>query len=156
MTAPPSVSLDVQVRRGAPLCHPYAATRRSSCPCPLQSFACGSSCDVVQEPVWARLYQHVFCKKPSLFLSSSRYRNFGRSESACRHCAYPNPVQLLLATPLVFMRRTGNVSISQLKATKFSTPAASPASHATDRFVLLRVHFYFRFLFLLIYAACFP
>ena len=36
-------------------------------------------------------------------------------------------------------------------------PAASPASHATDRFVLLRVlHFYFSFRFLLIYAACFP
>ena len=51
-------------------------------------------------PLWARLYQHVFCKKPSYFLSSSRYRNLGPSESACRHYAYPNPVPLLLATPL--------------------------------------------------------
>ena len=28
-------------------------------------------------PLWARLYQHVFCKKPSLFSSSSRYRSLG-------------------------------------------------------------------------------
>ena len=42
-------------------------------------------------PLWARLYQHVFCKKPSLFSSSSRYRNLGPSESACRHYAYTEP-----------------------------------------------------------------
>ena len=52
-------------------------------------------------PLWARLYQHVFCKKTSLFTSSSIYRNWGPSESACRHCAHSNPVPLLLATPLV-------------------------------------------------------
>ena len=52
-------------------------------------------------PLWAGLYQHVFCKKPSLFSSSSRYRNLGLSESECRHYACPNPVPLLLATPLV-------------------------------------------------------
>ena len=33
------------------------------------------------------------------YLSSSRCRNLGPSESACRHYAYPNPVPLLLATP---------------------------------------------------------
>ena len=32
-------------------------------------------------PLGARLYQHVFCKKPSLFSSSSRFRNLDRSES---------------------------------------------------------------------------
>ena len=52
-------------------------------------------------PGWARLYQHVFCKKPSLFLSSSGYRYLGPSESACRHYAHPNPLPLLLVTPLV-------------------------------------------------------
>ena len=52
-------------------------------------------------PFWARLYQHVFCKKPSLFSSSTRYRNLGPSENACSHDAYPNPVPLLLAAPLV-------------------------------------------------------
>ena len=55
-------------------------------------------------PLWARLYQHVFCKKPSLFLSSSRYRYLGPSESEQRKNAYTmltrNQVPLLLATPL--------------------------------------------------------
>ena len=41
-------------------------------------------------PLWAGLYQHVFCKKPSLFSSSSRYRNLGLSESECRHYACLN------------------------------------------------------------------
>ena len=40
-------------------------------------------------------------EKPSLFSSSSRDRNLGPSESACRHYAYPNRVPLLLAAPLV-------------------------------------------------------
>ena len=52
-------------------------------------------------PLWARLHQHVFCKMPSLFSSSSRYRNLDPSESACRHNAYPNTVPLLLAAPWV-------------------------------------------------------
>ena len=51
-------------------------------------------------PLWARLFQHVFCKTPSLFSSSSRYRNLGLSESECRHYTCPNPVPLLLAAPL--------------------------------------------------------
>ena len=69
-------------------------------------------CDQVTKnnPLWARLYKHVFCKKPSLFLSSNRYRNLGPSESACRHYAYPNPVPLLLATPFV-IHETGSVLI---------------------------------------------
>ena len=41
-----------------------------------------------------------FARSPR-YLSSSRYRNLGPSESACRHYAYPNPVPLLLSTPLV-------------------------------------------------------
>ena len=52
-------------------------------------------------PLWTRLYQHVFCRKPSLFSSLSRYRNVGPSECACRHYAYSNQVPLLLATPLL-------------------------------------------------------
>ena len=51
-------------------------------------------------PLWVRLYQHFFCKKPLLFSSSSRYHNLGPSESACRHYAYPSAVPLLLAAPL--------------------------------------------------------
>ena len=47
--------------------------------------------------LWGRLYQHVFCKKPLLFSSSSRYHKLGPSENAYIHCAYPNPVPLLLA-----------------------------------------------------------
>ena len=31
---------------------------------------------------------------PLSFWFSSRYRNFGPSESACRHCAYPIPLSL--------------------------------------------------------------
>ena len=118
-------------------------------------------------PLWARLYQHVFCKKPSLFSSSSRYRNLGPSESACGHYAYPNPVPLLLATSLVIHEK--NWKCLDILAQGFPValtdylhrpnflwnPSANPASHATDRFVLLRVlHFCFRFL--LVYAAGFP
>ena len=51
-------------------------------------------------PLWHGLYQHVFCKKLLLFSSSGRYHNWGPSESAYLHCAYPNRVPLLLATPL--------------------------------------------------------
>ena len=40
-------------------------------------------------PLWARLNQWVFCKKPSLFSSWRRYHNLGPSESECRHHAYP-------------------------------------------------------------------
>ena len=47
-----------------------------------------------------RLYQHVFCKKPLLFASSSRHHNWGPSGSDCKCCVYPSPVPLLLAAPL--------------------------------------------------------
>ena len=57
-------------------------------------------------PLWARLYQYVFCKKLLLFSSSSRCRNLGPSESACRHHAYPEPVPLLLAAPLVIHEKS--------------------------------------------------
>ena len=44
----------------------------------------------------ARLLQETLV----LFSCSSRYHNLARSESAYLHCAYPNPVPLLLAAPL--------------------------------------------------------
>ena len=118
-------------------------------------------------PLWARLHQYVFGKKPLLFSSSSRYRIFSLSGSECKNCVYPSPVPLLLATPLVTHEK--NWKCLDIQAQGFSvalkdqfhrpnflwTPAASPASHATDRFVLLRfLHFYFRFL--LIHAPSFP
>ena len=58
-------------------------------------------CDQVTKniPLWARLYQYVFCKKPLLFSSSSRDHKLGASESAYSHCAYPNPIPLLLGAP---------------------------------------------------------
>ena len=120
-------------------------------------------------PLWARLYQHVFCKKLSLFSSSSRYRNLGPSQSACGHYAYPNPVLLLLATPLVIHEK--NWKCLDIQAQGFSialrdyvhrpnclwTPAANLGIHVLDRFVLLRVHhFYFCFRFLSVYASGFP
>ena len=49
-------------------------------------------------------------RSPRYFWSSSRCHNWGPSESACRHSAYPNPVPLLLATPLVIHEKSlGNV-----------------------------------------------
>ena len=39
-------------------------------------------------------------RRPLLFSSSSRCHNLGPSESAFLHCAYPNPVPLLLAAPV--------------------------------------------------------
>ena len=119
-------------------------------------------------PLWARLYQLVFCKKPSLFLSSCTYRNLGSSECACGHCAYPNPVPLLLATPKVIHEKNWQCLDPQAQGFPVApqdnvhrpktlwNPAASPASHAIDRFVLLCVHFYFCFQFLSVYAAGFP
>ena len=120
-------------------------------------------------PLWTRLYQHVFCRKSSLFSSSSRHRNLGPSEYACRHYAYPNPVPLLLATPL--LNHEKNLKCFGIHAQGFPmalmdyvhppkslwTPAANPAFHVIDRFVLLRVlHFYLCFWFLLVQASGFP
>ena len=96
-------------------------------------------------------------------------RNLGLSESACSHCAYSNPVPLLLATsweihemnwqrldPLAqgFLR----CSVGLRSSTKISLKSCSQSSiHAIDRFVFLRVlNFYFRFRFLLVHAAGFP
>ena len=119
-------------------------------------------------PLWVRLYQHVFCKKPSLFSSSSRYRNLGLSKSECGHYACPNLVPLLLATPLVIHEKNWKCLDAQAPGLPVAaknnfhrphflwTPAASPASHAIDRSVLLRVlHFYLCFRFLLIHAPGF-
>ena len=93
-----------------------------------------------------------------VILFSSRYRNLGPSGSACRHYAYPNSV------PLFARDSTGNsweeLEVSWLPCFGFPSgskdyvhrpnslwnPVASPASHAMDLFVLLRVpHFYFIF-----------
>ena len=60
-------------------------------------------------PLWAGLFQHVFCKKPSLFLSSSRFRNLGPS----------NPVPLLLTTPLVIHEK--NVLILRRRVSPWLT-----------------------------------
>ena len=108
------------------------------------------------------------CKKPSLFSSSSRYRNLGPSESACRHYAYPT-VPLLLATPLVIQEKNWKCLDTQPQGFSVNlkdyvhrpnslwTPAANPAFHVIDRSVLLRVlNFSFCFRFLLVYASGFP
>ena len=118
---------------------------------------------------WARLYQHVFCKKPLLFLSSSRNRNLGPSGSACGHYAYANPVPLLLATSLVVHEKYWKCLDPEAQGfpvalkdgfhrpNVLGTPAASLASHAIDHSVLLRVlHFYVCFRSLLVYWAGFP
>ena len=94
-------------------------------------------------PFWARLYQHVFCKKPSLFSSSSRYRNLGPSESACRHYVHPNPVPLLLAAPLEVHEMTLEVSwlpcsgfpqgsVEVLSSTKHSLNSCSQSGNSWD------------------------
>ena len=108
-------------------------------------------------PLWARLYQYIFCKKPSLFLSSSRYRNLGPSESPCRHCAYPEPIPFLVATPLVIHEKNLEVLWSLGAGPNFLwNRAASPTSLAMDRIVLRSVlHLYYCFRFLLVYAAGF-
>ena len=123
-----------------------------------------------KNPLWARLYQNIFCKKPSLFSSSCWYRNLSASESACRHYAHPNLFPFLLATPSVIHEKNWKGLDIQaqggfprgsegLRSSTKSlwTPAANPASHAIDRCVLLRVpHFYFCFRFLLLDTAGFP
>ena len=45
------------------------------------------------------------------YFSSTRYRNLGPSESACRHHAYPNRVPLCSRLHWQFLRRTGSVLI---------------------------------------------
>ena len=58
-------------------------------------------------PLWARLHQRVFCKKPSLFSSSSRYRYLGPSESACgRTVLTRTPFHFCSRLQWEFMRRT--------------------------------------------------
>ena len=90
-------------------------------------------------PLWARLYQHVFCKKPSLFLSSSRYRSLGPSESACWHYAYPSPVPLLLAAPLVIHEKSWRVLVEHhYPPDSLWDSVAIPAPLATVHFVILR------------------
>ena len=109
-------------------------------------------------PLCERLYECVFCKKTSLFLSSSRYRNWGPSESACRHHAYQSPVPLLLTTPLVIHEKNWKCLDPQAQGFSMAlqdyvhrpnslrTPAANPAIHVIYRFVLLRLlHFLFLF-----------
>ena len=108
-------------------------------------------------PLWARLYQYVFCKTPLLFSSSGRYHNLGPSESACFHCAYPNLVPLLLATPWVFHEMTWKclnfLALGSSKALLkyFHRPnslwiaVANRAIHVIYRSVLLRVPPFFLF-----------
>ena len=117
-------------------------------------------------PLWVRLCQYDFCNKPLLFLSSSRYHNSGPSESACRNCAYPNPVPLLLATPLEVQQMTWKCLDSSAlglpealkdyvhRTNSTKIPVVNPAIHVINRFVLLRVlRFDFHFRFLLACAA---
>ena len=87
----------------------------------------------------------------------------------CRHYAYPNPVPLFLATPLVIHEKNWKCLDIQAQgiqvALKYyvhrpnspSTPAANPAIHAIYLFVLLLIHhFYFRFRFLWVSCSGFP
>ena len=91
------------------------------------------------------------------------------SGSECRYCACPSPVPLLLAPPLVIHEKNWKCPDPQAPGflvalqehfhqPKFlCTPVGSPAVHAIDRHVLLRVlHFYLCFWFLLVSAAGFP
>ena len=66
-------------------------------------------------PLQVWLHRCVICKKPSLPSTSNRYRNLSPWESACLHCAHPNPVPLLLAIHWKFMMWLGSVSISKLR-----------------------------------------
>ena len=59
----------------------------------------------------------AFSAKSPRFLSSNRYRNLGVSESACGYCACPNPVPLLLATPLVTHEK--ELAVSRSLGAKF-------------------------------------
>ena len=114
--------------------------------------------------LWARLYQHVFCKKPLSFSSSSRYHNLGPSESAYIHCAYPNLVPLLLAAPLE-VHETNWKCLDFLvlafpkallkyfhQPNSLWIPVANQAIHAIYLSVLLQIHQ----LFLWIFAAGVP
>ena len=128
---------------------------------------CIDDCDVIQSlhwefcdpqllnhlffPLWVRLYQHVSSKKPWLFSSSNRYHNLGLSGNECRHYACPRLVPLLLATPWVILERNWKcldvqstgliVALKEYfhQPTSLWTPVASPASHAIDHSVLLRL-----------------
>ena len=49
---------------------------------------------VIKSPIFRSGYDCTStssARSLSTFSSSNRYRNLGPSESACRHCAYPNP-----------------------------------------------------------------
>ena len=89
------------------------------------------------------LYQHVFCQKPLLFSSSHRYPNLGPSESAYKHCAYPNPVSAFVRGSTGcswddlevswlhcsgFLQSSGSV----LSWTKFSSKSGSESGNSCD------------------------
>ena len=52
-------------------------------------------------PLWARLHPTSSARRPHYFRLQADIAIGVLSESACRHCAYPGRVPLLLATPLV-------------------------------------------------------
>ena len=121
---------------------------------------------VIKSPKFFRSWHH--CTRA--FGSASRYRNFGPSEGACRHCACPKPVPLLLATPLVVHEK--NWKCLDIQAHGFtvapkdhvhrpncslnSIGSSIRATHVIDRFVLLRVLLFFCFRFPLVYVSGFP
>ena len=73
---------------------------------------------------------------PLLFSSSIRYHNLGLSESACRHCAYLNPVPLLLTAALEVRRLPCSgfpqSSVEELSSTKFSLNSCSQFGNSCD------------------------
>ena len=85
-----------------------------------------------------------------LFSSSSRHHNLCPSECACRHDAHPNPVPLLLATPLVIHEKNWKC--------QFSLHSCSQSSNSCNRSLCTssRPSFFFDFCFrfLLVYGLC--
>ena len=110
-------------------------------------------------PLWARLYQHVSCKKPLLCSSLSG--------NECKHGACPSTVPLLLAAPVVIHEK--NWKCLDVQATglpvaqkeHFHQPnflnccSQSGKSCKRSRCTSSR-HCYLCFRFLLVYASGFP
>ena len=89
-------------------------------------------------------FGHVFCKKLPLFLSSNRCRN--------RHNAYPNPVPLSLATPLVIHVSRGSEGLTS--STKFSLKSSNQSGKSCKRTICTSSRPSFLFLFSVSVGLC--
>ena len=129
---------------------------------PLRIFCDLQLSDHQHFPLWAQLYQQVFCKKPLLISSSSRYHIFCLSGREHKCCAYPSPIPLLLAPPLVIHEK--NWKCLDVHATGFSMTLEKLLSSFNFSEILqsvrqimqqIALYFFVSFIFIFVYFCWF-